>query len=214
MAGTIAPDGGVPCAKPRNLAPAIFDQRRVTLDPESHPVVDARGRAWRHRQCARRKRGMSVPISVIFYSRSANITPRSQPYRVASRNRLLVAKVLAQPSNLLILDEPTNDLDMDTLDLLGGVADRLRGHAAAVSHDRDFLDRLVTSVIAVEGNGRHRRNSRRLCRLFCASAVRPKRQSRCPRSRRRNPAKRRAKARRPLDLERAEGLETLPARIR
>jgi ATP-binding cassette subfamily F protein uup len=61
--------------------------------------------------------------------------------------------VLAQPSNLLILDEPTNDLDMETLDLLEEVLAEYEGTLLLVSHDRDFLDRLVTSVIAVEGDG-------------------------------------------------------------
>jgi ATP-binding cassette subfamily F protein uup len=61
--------------------------------------------------------------------------------------------VLAQASNLLILDEPTNDLDMDTLDLLEEVLAEYDGTVLLVSHDRDFLDRLVTSVIAVEGDG-------------------------------------------------------------
>ena len=69
------------------------------------------------------------------------------------RNRLLLAKTLAQRSNLLILDEPTNDLDIDTLDLLEEVIADYDGTLLLVSHDRDFLDRLVTSVIAVEGSG-------------------------------------------------------------
>src|SRR4029077_7017447 len=69
------------------------------------------------------------------------------------RNRLLLAKILAQPSNLLILDEPTNDLDMETLDLLEEVLALYDGTLLLVSHDRDFLDRLVTSVVAVEGDG-------------------------------------------------------------
>ncbi|MCC3862013.1 ABC-F family ATP-binding cassette domain-containing protein [Pseudemcibacter aquimaris] len=69
------------------------------------------------------------------------------------RNRLLLAKTLAQPTNLLILDEPTNDLDMDTLDLLQDVLSEYNGTLLLVSHDRDFLDRLVTSTIVMEGNG-------------------------------------------------------------
>ncbi len=70
------------------------------------------------------------------------------------RARLLLAKLFAEPSNLVVLDEPTNDLDMDTLDLLQEVLSEYDGTVLIVSHDRDFLDRLTTSVIAVEGEGR------------------------------------------------------------
>ncbi len=69
------------------------------------------------------------------------------------RNRLLLARALARPSNLLVLDEPTNDLDMDTLDLLQELLADYEGTILLVSHDRDFLDRVVTSTIAVEGDG-------------------------------------------------------------
>ncbi len=70
------------------------------------------------------------------------------------RNRLLLARLFARPSNLLVLDEPTNDLDLETLDLLEDVLATYAGTVLLVSHDRDFLDRLVGSVIAVEGDGR------------------------------------------------------------
>jgi ATP-binding cassette subfamily F protein uup len=79
-----------------------------------------------------------------------------QPVRTLSggeRNRLLLAKALAAPSNLLVLDEPTNDLDADTLDLLQEALADYDGTVLLVSHDRDFLDRLVTSTIALEGDG-------------------------------------------------------------
>lgn len=68
-------------------------------------------------------------------------------------NRLMLAVALAQPSNFLVLDEPTNDLDMDTLDLLQEVLDDYQGTILIVSHDRDFLDRVVTSVIYMKGDG-------------------------------------------------------------
>ena len=70
------------------------------------------------------------------------------------RARLLLARVLAKPSNILVLDEPTNDLDLETLDLLQELLDDYPGTVLLVSHDRDFLDRIVTSVIAAEGEGR------------------------------------------------------------
>ena len=69
------------------------------------------------------------------------------------QNRLLLAKILSCPGNLLILDEPTNDLDMDTLDMLQGLIADYPGTLIIVSHDRDFLDRTVTEVLAFEGNG-------------------------------------------------------------
>lgn len=70
------------------------------------------------------------------------------------KNRLLLAKLFARTFNLLVMDEPTNDLDIETLDLLEDVLSEFDGTLLLVSHDRDFLDRLVTSVVAVEGGGR------------------------------------------------------------
>jgi ATP-binding cassette subfamily F protein uup len=69
------------------------------------------------------------------------------------RNRLLLARALARPSNVLVLDEPTNDLDMDTLDLLEDMLADYEGTLILVSHDRDFIDRLATSTIALDGRG-------------------------------------------------------------
>ena len=70
------------------------------------------------------------------------------------RGRLMLARALAQPSNLLALDEPTNDLDIETLDLLQELLADYPGTILLVSHDRDFLDRVATSVIVSEGDGR------------------------------------------------------------
>jgi ATP-binding cassette subfamily F protein uup len=96
---------------------------------------------------------------VIGYLRDFLFRPEQArtPIRALSggeRNRLLLAKQLAQPANLLVLDEPTNDLDVDTLDLLQEILVEFAGTLLLVSHDRDFLDRLVTSVIVFEGDGR------------------------------------------------------------
>ena len=74
-------------------------------------------------------------------------------YRGGEKNRLALAKALTRPGNVLILDEPTNDLDMDTLDLLIEMASDFTGTLLIVSHDRDFLDKLTTSIIALEGDG-------------------------------------------------------------
>jgi ATP-binding cassette subfamily F protein uup len=98
------------------------------------------------------------PWHVAAYAKSFLFTDAQlrQPVRSLSggeRNRLLLARVLAAPSNLLVLDEPTNDLDMDTLDLLEEALDDYAGTLLLVSHDRDFIDRLATSTIALNGRG-------------------------------------------------------------
>lgn len=99
------------------------------------------------------------PRHVTSYMKDFLFTPEQarSPVRVLSggeRARLLVAKALATPSNLLVLDEPTNDLDLETLDLLQEMIADFPGTVLLVSHDRDFLDRTVTSVLMAEGDGR------------------------------------------------------------
>src|SRR4029077_10589936 len=70
------------------------------------------------------------------------------------KNRLMLAKILAHPKSLLILDEPTNDLDMDTLDMLEEILAEYEGTLLVVSHDRDFLDQTVSKILAFEGDGK------------------------------------------------------------
>ena len=148
LTGEIEPDEGR-VRLGTNLSTAYFDQRRTQLNPEatiwqtltdgSGDTVDVRGTP-RH--------VMGYIRDFLFEDRQAHSPVKS--LSGGERNRLLLAK----PSNLLILDEPTNDLDMDTLDLLEEMLAEYEGTLLVVSHDRDFLDRLVTSVIAVEGNGK------------------------------------------------------------
>lgn len=135
----------------KNLQEAYFDQNRFSLDPqktlwqtlcEEGDHIWVRG-SYRH---------------VVAYLKDFLFTPDQAKSPVAAlsggeKNRLMLAKVLAQPSNFLLLDEPTNDLDMDTLDLLQEMLGDYDGTMLIVSHDRDFLDRLVTSIIYMKGNG-------------------------------------------------------------
>ncbi|MDE1147365.1 MAG: ATP-binding cassette domain-containing protein [Azospirillaceae bacterium] len=151
LMGELAPDSGT-IRLGTNLETVVFDQRRAQLDPNQSI-----------RQVLLPFGGDSVvvggtPRHVASYMRDFLFDPGmlEQPTRALSggeRNRLLLAKLFAQPSNLMVLDEPTNDLDMDTLDLLEEVLTDYPGTLLLVSHDRDFLDRLVTSTIAVEGDG-------------------------------------------------------------
>jgi len=151
LTGEIAPDRGT-VRLGTGLAVAVFDQRRAQLDPQA---------TLRRTLCP--DGGDTVSVNgqsrhVAGYLKDFLFDTRQmdQPVKSLSggeRNRLLLARLFARPSNLLVLDEPTNDLDMDTLDLLEEVLADYVGTLLMVSHDRDFLDRLVTSVIAVEGDG-------------------------------------------------------------
>ncbi len=152
LTGELQPDNGR-VRLGTNLEIARFDQHRAQLDPELTPwetLCPAGGD---------RVQVMGQSRHVVGYLRDFLFRDEQarQPIRALSggeRNRLLLAKILAQPSNLLILDEPTNDLDVDTLDLLEETLADYAGTLLLVSHDRDFLDRLVTSTIVFEGGGR------------------------------------------------------------
>jgi len=151
LVGDLAPDSGE-VTLGTNLEIAVFDQRRASL---------RNGDTLWEALCETGGDHVTVggrPRHVVSYLRDFLFDERQARAPVSTlsggeRNRLLLAKLLTKPSNLLVLDEPTNDLDMDTLDLLQELLGDYEGTLLIVSHDRDFLDRLVTSVIAVEGNG-------------------------------------------------------------
>jgi ABC transport system ATP-binding/permease protein len=152
LTGELVPDEGT-VRLGTNLALARFDQHRAQLDPEATPwgilcpeggdQVRVQGR-FRH----------VVGYLRDFLFRDEQVRQPVKALSGGERNRLLLARILAEPANLLVLDEPTNDLDIETLDLLEEVLSAYEGTLLLVSHDRDFLDRLVTSTIAYEGPGR------------------------------------------------------------
>ena len=133
------------------LQVAYFDQHRGDLDP-TKTVRDNISEGSDHVMV----RGHSR--HVISYLRDFLFPPEriDSPMKILSggeRNRLLLAKIFLQPANLMVLDEPTNDLDVDTLELLEELLSDFDGTLLLVSHDRAFLDNVVTSTIAFEGNG-------------------------------------------------------------
>ena len=135
----------------KNLEEAYFDQNRITLDPKKTlwktlcnegDHIYVRGH-FRH---------------VVAYLKDFLFKPEQAQSLVSTlsggeKNRLMLAVALARPSNLLVLDEPTNDLDMDTLDLLQEVLDEYDGTILIVSHDRDFMDKVATSLLYMKGDG-------------------------------------------------------------
>ncbi len=148
--GELKPDSGKVILGTK-LDTAYFDQNRSQLDPgksvrdnicEGTDYITIKGR----------------PRHVIGYLKSFLFPPErvDGPARILSggeRNRLLLAKLFTQPANMLVLDEPTNDLDVDTLELLEDLLTEYKGTILLVSHDRTFLDNVVTSTIVFEGDG-------------------------------------------------------------
>ena len=150
LIGELPPDTGS-VKLGANLMPVVIDQRRTELDPDKTPWEILADRNDHVLVRGTPRHVMTYLREYLFKDEQAR-----QPVRTLSggeRNRLLLAKALAAPSNLLVLDEPTNDLDADTLDLLQEALSDYDGTVLLVSHDRDFLDRLVTSTVALEGDG-------------------------------------------------------------
>jgi ABC transport system ATP-binding/permease protein len=143
-----------------NLEVAIFDQTRTRLDLEAslwdNLTVDP---LMRVSGASDQVMVRGQPRHVVAYLKDFLFDEARARAPVSSlsggeRARLLLAKLMAQPSNLLILDEPTNDLDVETLDLLQDILGDYDGTVLLVSHDRDFIDRVATTTVALEGEGR------------------------------------------------------------
>ncbi len=152
LVGELMPDGGT-IKRKKELEFSYFDQKRKdlkddltlwkTLCPDGGDHLDVMGKA-RH---------------VCGYLKDFLFDPSKAHDKVGTlsggqKNRLMLAKILANPKTCLILDEPTNDLDMDTLDMLEDMLSQYNGTLIVVSHDRDFLDQTVSKILAFEGDGK------------------------------------------------------------
>ena len=148
--GELAPDTGN-IRQGANLEVAYFDQMRhaVDLDATLEDFISP-GSEWIEIG-SQRKHVKSYLSDFLFSPARARSPVRS--LSGGERNRLLLARLFARPANVLVLDEPTNDLDIDTLDLLEELLEKYEGTVFLVSHDRTFLDNVVTSTIAFEGDG-------------------------------------------------------------
>ncbi|MEA2840743.1 MAG: transport system ATP-binding/permease protein [Methylobacteriaceae bacterium] len=151
LAGELPPDsGGVRLGA--NLDVASLDQRRAALNPEATLADALTGGGGDYVEVGGARK------HVVGYMRDFLFQPEQARSPVGKlsggeRARLMLARALALPSNLLVLDEPTNDLDLETLELLEEMLGDYPGTVIVVSHDRDFLDRVATSVLVAEGEG-------------------------------------------------------------
>ena len=151
--GEIAPDSGS-VRQGANLQVAYFDQMRASIDMDA-TLEDfiSPGSEWI--EIGSRKQHVKSYLGDFLFSPARAASP-VRSLSGGERNRLLLARLFARPANVLVLDEPTNDLDIDTLELLEELLQNYEGTVFLVSHDREFLDNVVTSTIVSEGDGRWR----------------------------------------------------------
>ncbi|MGE0420177.1 MAG: ABC-F family ATP-binding cassette domain-containing protein, partial [Acetobacteraceae bacterium] len=216
LTGQLAPDSGE-VRLGTNLEIVTLDQRRDSLDP-SQTLVQAlaEGGGDTVRVGGQVRHVMSYLKDFLFTPEQANT-----PVGVLSggeRGRVTLARAFATPSNLMVLDEPTNDLDLETLELLQERLAEYQGTVLLVSHDRDFLDRVVTSVVASEGDGRWVEYAGGYSDMLAqrgasrpAAAARPRQADAKPAAGEAKP--RPASAVRRMTFKDKHALETLPARI-
>src|SRR6478752_3353072 len=152
LTGGSAPDSGT-IRLGANIEMATLDQHRESLDPKSTLAEALTGGRGDHVMVGGKPKHVVSYMKDFLFAQEQMRTPL-EVLSGGERGRLMLARALAKPSNLLVLDEPTNDLDLETLDVLEEMLGDYEGTVILISHDRDFLDRVVTSVIVPEGNGR------------------------------------------------------------
>jgi ABC transport system ATP-binding/permease protein len=136
-----------------NIEMATLDQHRESLDPKSTLAEALTGGRGDHVMVGGKPKHVVSYMKDFLFAQEQMRTPL-EVLSGGERGRLMLARALAKPSNLLVLDEPTNELDLETLDVLEEMLGDYEGTVMLISHDRDFLDRVVTSVIAPDGNGK------------------------------------------------------------
>ena len=152
LTGGSPPDSGT-IRLGANIEMATLDQHRESLDPKSTLAEALTGGRGDHVMVGGKPKHVVSYMKDFLFAQEQMRTPL-EVLSGGERGRLMLARALAKPSNLLVLDEPTNDLDLETLDVLEEMLGDYEGTVILISHDRDFLDRVVTSVIVPEGNGR------------------------------------------------------------
>ncbi len=151
LTGALTPDQGF-VRHGANLMLAALDQDRKSLDPATALKDALTGGGSDYIEINGERRHVTGYMKDFLFAPEQARTPVGR-LSGGERGRLMLARALAIPSNLLVLDEPTNDLDLETLDLLQEMLGSYKGTLLIVSHDRDFLDRVVTSVLVSEGGG-------------------------------------------------------------
>ena len=150
LTGAIAPDAGS-VRLGVNIEMTTLDQNRESLDPKATLAEALTGGRGDHVMVGGRPRHVVGYMKDFLFAQEQRGTPL-EVLSGGERGRLMLARALAKPSNLLVLDEPTNDLDLETLDVLEEMLGDYEGTVILISHDRDFLDRIVTSVIGPDGH--------------------------------------------------------------
>jgi ATP-binding cassette subfamily F protein uup len=151
LTGEIEPDTGT-VTRGARVQIAYFDQQRAELDPE-RSVADSVNDGNTTVVFGGQPRHVLGYLADFLFPRERAVSP-VKSLSGGERNRLMLARLFARPANVLVLDEPTNDLDIETLELLEELIANFDGTVLLVSHDRAFLDNIVTSTLAFEGEGR------------------------------------------------------------
>jgi ATP-binding cassette subfamily F protein uup len=152
LIGELAPDAGT-ATRAETLEIVYFDQRREALDPDRTLWETLCPQGGDSLMVRGRQRHVVGYLRDFLFDEAQARSPVCA-LSGGEGSRLLLARLFARPADLLVLDEPTNDLDTETLDLLLEVLGEFDGTVLMVSHDRDFIDRLATSTVALEGDGR------------------------------------------------------------